>query len=736
MATNTEVGSAYCTIYPTLSKNWSGQLTKSAAIGGAFGAITSKAFDAVANSMGSAIKRLDTLNNFPKVMKNLGFSVQDSSASLTKLGKAIDGLPTSLDSIAHSTQVLAPLTSGLDEATNLSIALNNAMLASGKGAFEASRALTQYTQMFAKGKPDMQSWRIMQEVMPAQLDQIAKKLLGASASNRDLYESMQAGTLTFQDFNRAVLELNENGLQGFASFATQAKDATNGVGTALENVQNRIARAVEDILNYIGQENIANAINSISENFAKLADIGKKAVDIVEKAFEELAPVIVPIIDDIKDSLTKAVDTLGNLDEEKVDRFAGVLAKLAAGFIALKTHATALNVLSGVVSVLTPVVTGVITLVKAFSNIQSLEGAKAVFKVLMFDLKNAINPIGLMVGVISVLVGAFVYFWTTSETFRETVTGAIDAVMNTFNAFISHPAIEFVRSALVDAFSVLGGAISNLMNSLSGLAPFFSVLGKVIGFVLGLAFRLAGAIGGVLVVAIGTCINVFAGLVSVVTNVMSTIFSVVTLNWEGVKSSVVGIIDGLKTAIFGTFAIIANAIGINVNAVKTTIVNAFTGAINTVVNVFNNMYNNVVNTFNNVKNFIRGIIDKIKGMFNFNWSLPKIKLPHLSWSMIDVPFLGKVPDPTSIRVDWYAKGGIFSAPSVIGVGEAGKEAVLPIDKIKPYIAEAMNDNRAPVGSIDNTDVIEWLDKNLGVIIEQYAPTATPREFSRMVRAYV
>ena len=87
--------------------------------------------------------------------------------------------------------------------------------------------------------------------------------------------------------------------------------------------------------------------------------------------------------------------------------------------------------------------------------------------------------------------------------------------------------------------------------------------------------------------------------------------------------------------------------------------------------------------------FIKKVIDKIKSFFQFKVSLPKIKLPHFAirpkgWKLGDL-LEGVIP---SLGIDWYAKGGIFNSPSVIGVGEAGPEAVLPIEKLQTMINAA------------------------------------------------
>ena len=134
----------------------SGLSAKAGAVMGLVSSVTSKAFDAISNSLGSAIGRVDTMNNFPKVMKNLGYSSDDASASIKKMSASIDGLPTSLPALTGMVQQLAPLCGSLDAATNIGIAFNDMCLASGASTADVSRAMQQYSQILSKGKPELQ----------------------------------------------------------------------------------------------------------------------------------------------------------------------------------------------------------------------------------------------------------------------------------------------------------------------------------------------------------------------------------------------------------------------------------------------------------------------------------------------------------------------------------------------------------------------------------------------------
>ena len=309
-----------------------GFAAKVGAVAGIASNVFGKVASVVTSSLGSAIDRADQMNNFPKVMKNLGYSSEDAAASIRKITNALDGLPTTSSAMTGMVQQLAPLTSNLDEATDIALAFNNAMLAGGASTMEQENALTQYTQMLSAGKVDMQAWRSIQAAMPGQLNQVAEAMMGAGHNANDLYEAMKSGKFSFDDFNKAVMDLNQNGFGKYASFAQQAKDATQGIGTAMENVKNRVAKAVQKVIDAFGVENIAGAINRFSSQFGKVGDAAAGMVTDVKKKFSEAGKWITGLYDKLdktgaitrfKDTISTAFESARSRVTEAVDRIAG-----------------------------------------------------------------------------------------------------------------------------------------------------------------------------------------------------------------------------------------------------------------------------------------------------------------------------------------------------------------------------------------------------------------------------
>lgn len=258
----TKSGSTYSSAFGT-------GITKSGAIIGAVSTVVSKATDAITQSLGDAISRFDTLNNYPKVMENLGYSSKDVSKSLETMDTRLQGLPTSLSDMVSTVQGIVTTTGDLDQATNAGIALNDMLLASGSSTQVTNAAMEQFRQILSKGKPEMQDWKSLTAAMPGQMDQLAKHMLGPTANANDLYEALGGGgaeaTITTNDLLNAMIELDQNGGENITSFSEQAQSATDGVATSMANVQTAITRGLANTLDAIGKENIAGAFSGLKE---------------------------------------------------------------------------------------------------------------------------------------------------------------------------------------------------------------------------------------------------------------------------------------------------------------------------------------------------------------------------------------------------------------------------------------------------------------------------------------
>ena len=201
----------------------------------------SASMSAIGSSLNSAVSRYDTLNNFPKVMQNLGISSEEAQKAINKMSDGLTGLPTTLDAGASAVQRFTSVNNDVNKSTDMFLALNNAILAGGQSTQIQESALEQLSQAYSKGKMDMMEWRTVQMAMPAQLSQVAKAM-GISVD--ELGEGLRGGTISMDDFMQKIVELNDTGTGEFASFTEQAKSSVGGIGTAMTVFQTQITKSV------------------------------------------------------------------------------------------------------------------------------------------------------------------------------------------------------------------------------------------------------------------------------------------------------------------------------------------------------------------------------------------------------------------------------------------------------------------------------------------------------------
>lgn len=238
---------------------------KGSFIGNLFAQAFSKAAGVIANSMDSAISRVDTMKNFPRVMESLGYSADDAASSIQKMSDHLTGLPTRLDSMTSSVQKIVPTVKDVGKATDIMLSFNDALLAGGASTQVQEAALEQFSQVLAKGKPELEDWRSIQTAMPGQLDQVAQSMLGQGKSANDLYEALKHGDVTMNDFCDALVRLDKEGGNGFASFSEQAKLGTQGIATSFSNLQNSVVKGLASILDAVGSENIVGAMEGANK---------------------------------------------------------------------------------------------------------------------------------------------------------------------------------------------------------------------------------------------------------------------------------------------------------------------------------------------------------------------------------------------------------------------------------------------------------------------------------------
>ena len=533
-----------------LSKGWAVAI---GAVSGITQSVFNKVTNIISNSVGSAVKRFDTMNNFPKVMANLGISADKAEGSIQKIADNLKGLPTTLDQGASAVQRFTTINGDLEKSTDLFLAVNNAILAGGAPVDQQATALEQLSQAYSKGKPDMMEWRSIQTAMPAQLKQVAQAM---GMTTNALGEGLRDGSISMDEFLDTIQRLNKEGVGEFASFEEQAKGATGGVATSMANLQSAVSRGITKIMDAIGKERIAEIISGIGT------------------ALERLLTAAAPVFNFL------------------IDNFDLVLAALGA--------LMAMNVATKIM--------GIISTVKTLGGVVS-----ALFSLI------SLNPVVLVIGAI---VAALILVMTHLDQVKAFFGSVFDAISN-----IVANAINFIKTN----FGGMYNAIKTYIEMLVGFWK--AVFGTAVNIIKGQ-------------------IEAFGAVFRVVFNAIKGYIEIVVNFWRAVFGSIFSYVSGVVNGIGNVFNAVLNGVRTAIEGIKSAFVNVF-GSIGGII-----------------KGPINGIISGINAVIN---KINSIQVPD--W----VPGIGGAHTnfPT---IPMLASGGITTGATHAIIGEAGTEAVLPLDR--------------------------------------------------------
>lgn len=278
------------------------------------------------------------------------------------------------------------------------------------------------------------------------------------------------------------------------------------------------------------------------------------------------------------------------------------------------------------------------------------------------------GPVGIAIAAVAGFIAIFVLLFKNNETFRNSVI----TVWNQIKTIMAG-VFEAIK-LLIQAFVQVVGAI-------------WQKYGADIVIVISAAFNVIASV-------VTTALNVIKNIIQIVTSLIKGDWQGV---WEGVKNLTQNLWNGIQSVISGVLNLIKGIITVETGFVKNTI----TGAWNTVQSVTSSIWQGIKTAIetpiNAAKNTVKNAIDAIVGFFR-NIKLPEIKIPQIKLPHFELTgsFSLNPPQIPKLSVNWYSTGGIFSSPSVIGVGEAGTEAVVPVEKLDELMAKALQ--KAGIGN--------------------------------------
>ena len=253
------------------------------------------------------------------------------------------------------------------------------------------------------------------------------------------------------------------------------------------------------------------------------------------------------------------------------------------------------------------------------------------------------------------------------QSLSETVSTFMAAASEYYNTYIA-PIVDQVITALAPIIESVKASVENAVTSIGGV--FSTVMPMIQQLVQ----------------------DVWPDIQAIISGVMSIIQAVVVPIWNWISLRISVVMKAIEAVIKLVWPIVSSVIKTHISVIKQVITNIST-VISSVKNTFNRIKSAITEPIQTAKDTVSKVIDTIKGFFPISVGkiLDNIKLPHFTVDGGEFPYgVGGKGYMPSFGVDWYANGAIFNGAQIIGVGEAGPEAVVPLsgERVKPF-AEAV-----------------------------------------------
>lgn len=512
---------------------------------------------------------------------------------------------------------------------------------------------------------------------------------------------------SFRDFFTGIWEGLKNTVDGFLkkiNFGDKIdgiKEKFSGLGEKLKGLENvfKIIGTVASVLIVPALGALAGAFNAVLSAIEPIITIIGGLIDTLSGIGDMIVGVFTGDLDLAKQGAEKFISGIGSAFGGLWDLVVGVLDGFVEGIF---SFFTSLLDVCGITDFVQSVWEKFKVMVEKVSSVFTTIGdaIRDTFQSMVDIVSNIFNTIGSVVQVgIAFIAEILSFAWQViTIPFRFIWENCKGIVISAWEIIKSHiqSAVESVKNVVNAGFELVKTYIINpIQNAYSTVSTIFQ--------------NIYATILAKIDAAKASVSKIFESIRSVISDKINAARAVVASIFEAIRTHIVNPINQAYLTATGVFQNIYSVISSKVNAalsvvstvfesVRAKIVDPISRAYGNVNEIFSNIYSTISSKINAAKDVVRRAVDLIKGAFDFSWSLPELKLPHISVNGGKAPFgIGGKGSLPSFSIEWYKHGKIFTKPTLFstpfglkGVGEAGAEAVLPISNLVTYVEDSMN----------------------------------------------
>lgn len=626
----------------------------------------------------------DTMAGFEEIYRNIGSSM---AVELPKVGEAVGEVNTQLGLQGKA----------LEEASKQAIEfseINGQDITSS--VLNAKQVLSAYSLENDKFASVLDTVTVVAQATGQSTADLLSKVTSGAPQVKALGLSFEQGATLIGNFEKAGVDSSaalSSLSKAAVNYAADGKTLSQGLQETVDKIKNSKDETEQltlasDVFGTKAAPRMVDAIKRGALNFDEMAKAAENTGGAVKNTYEStLDPIDEFTVAQNNLSLTMAdfgatiAETLAPL----LETVANVLQKVATWFGNLPGPMQQVLVVIGLVTAavgtLLPIIAGIALVVTTLEV--SLLPVIAIIAAVIAAITAVILVIrnwGTIVDWLNEHFSGFMQIassvWQTIQSVVQTAIQAVsDFIMQIFGTVVSwwQENQTLIQNATQVAWNFIQNAISIAM----------SVIGPIVQAGFNIVMTIIQTVWTFITTYIQTAINV-------ILSVIQAVMQVITGDWSGAWNTILSIVSTVWNAI-------KSSVQSAISAVASVISNAWNAVRSVTSSVWNGISSTISNAINTARNVVSSGINAIKNLFNFRISWPHIPLPHfkisgsanpLDWIKNGVPKIG---------IDWYAKGGILTRPTVFGMngnnlmvgGEAGKEAVAPLSDLMDYVRQAV-----------------------------------------------